>query len=184
MIEAMQAQSEQVPFVAWGGRTGVAWKGCRRRLQAERLGQLRQNSGTPCSTSPVQQTATAGCEPDLSSRTDHVSIHTDELVRHHIPHDQGRAPSKRIVVKPRCQATLLAVERRAHPTSRSSSKSPNRRSPSCCPRRTRHSSFFENALVNRTNRRMDIRIVTGNVACPSHHGVLRSSAVHSAQPAW
>ena len=23
---------------------------------------------------------------------------------------------------------------------------------------------------------MDIRIVTGNVACPSHHGVLRSSA--------
>jgi hypothetical protein len=39
--------------------------------------------------------------------------------------------------------------------------------------------FLRECVVSRVNRRMDIRMVTGNVACPSHHGVLRSSAFHS-----
>jgi hypothetical protein len=38
-----KTRSEQVPSVARGGRTyGVGGKGCGRRLQTKRLGQLRQ----------------------------------------------------------------------------------------------------------------------------------------------
>ncbi len=51
-------------------------------------------------------------------------------------------------------------------------------------RRATIPSFFGHALVSRVNCRMDIRFVTGNVACPSHHGVLRSSAFHVRTTGW